>query len=90
MNPSPPRDIAAIILDGTAIDRAMAAAHRRVLEHHRQLGIPLVIWRGGKVVEVAPESVNLPPDPDAGDAGNNSAQRPTVAEIRKRLERLRP
>jgi len=64
MNRRPPRDIAAIIRDGTAIDRAMVAAQRRIILHHRQLGIPLVIWRDGQVVEVPPESVELPVYPD--------------------------
>jgi hypothetical protein len=55
-------DIERIIRDGTAIDRAIVAAHRRVIRRHRQLGVPLVIWRDGQVVEVAPDSVELPPD----------------------------
>lgn len=55
-------DIESIIRDGTAIDRAIVAAHRRVIRRHRQLGVPLVIWRGGQVVEVSPESVELPAD----------------------------
>jgi hypothetical protein len=54
------RDVEAILEDGDAIDRAIVAAHRRVILRHRQLNIPLVIWRDGKVVEVAPESVELP------------------------------
>lgn len=51
-----------MVHDGAAIDRAIIAAHRRVIRRHRQLGIPLVIWRDGKVIEVAPESVDLPKD----------------------------
>jgi hypothetical protein len=66
------RDIASIIRDGRAIDRAIVAAHRRVILQHRQLGVPLVIWRDGQVVEVPPESVELPAD-DCGDNGNSSA-----------------
>ena len=60
------RDIGIIIRDGTAIDQAIVAARRRVIQRHRQLGVPLVIWRGGQVVEVSPESVELPAD--AGSA----------------------
>lgn len=62
------RDIAAIIRDGTAIDRAIIAARRRVIQHHRQLGVPLMIWRDGQVVEVDPESVELPGDDSTGMA----------------------
>jgi hypothetical protein len=64
-------DIESIIRDGTAIDRAIVAARRRVIRRHRQLGLPLVIWRDGRVVEVPPESVELPVD-DGGDSRNSS------------------
>jgi hypothetical protein len=56
------RDVESIIRDGAAIDRAIVAARRRVIQRHRQLGVPLAIWRGGQVVEVPPESVELPAD----------------------------
>jgi len=62
MSRRPSRDIESIIREGTAIDRAIVAARRRVIQRHRQLGVPLVIWRGGQVVEVPPESVELPDD----------------------------
>jgi len=60
MSRRPSRDIETILRDGPAIDRAIVAAHRRVIQRHRQLGVPLVIWRDGQVVEVPPESVELP------------------------------
>lgn len=55
-----PRDIEAIIRGGSAIDDAIAAARRRVIERHRQLHVPLVIWREGHVVEVPPDAAPLP------------------------------
>ena len=58
------RNIASNIRNGAAIDRAIVTSGRRVILRHRQLGVPLVIWRDGKVVEVAPESVELPADDD--------------------------
>lgn len=73
MNQRPPRDIERIIPDGTAIDRAIVAARRRVILRHRQLDVPLAIWRGGQVVEVPPESVELPVD--AGGAGQPALER---------------
>lgn len=60
MSARPPRDIGRIIREGTAIDRAIIAARRQVIRRHRQLGVPLVIWRDGRVVELDPESVELP------------------------------
>lgn len=56
------KDIAAIVRDGTAIDRAIERAGYRVVRRHRQLGVPLVIWQDGRVVEVPPESVPIPDD----------------------------
>jgi len=56
------KDIGAIIRDGTAIDCAIEAARRRVVRRHKQLGVPLVIWQDGHVVEVAPESVQVAED----------------------------
>jgi hypothetical protein len=56
------KDIAATLRDGTAIDRAIEEAGYAVVRRHRQLGIPLVIWRDGRVVEVSPESVRIPDD----------------------------
>jgi hypothetical protein len=61
------RDVEAILRDGDLLDRAIVAARRRVILRHRQLGVPLVIWRDGKVVEVSPESVELPEE-DGGSA----------------------
>lgn len=62
MSRRPSREIEKIIRDGAAIDRAIVAARRRVIQRHRQLGVPLAIWRGGQVVEVPPESVEPPAD----------------------------
>jgi hypothetical protein len=64
MNPPAAQNVESILRDGNAIDRAIVATHRRVILRHRQLSIPLAIWRDGKVIEVAPESVELPPGSD--------------------------
>jgi uncharacterized protein (DUF433 family) len=54
------RDIESLIVDGEVLDRAMVATQRHVILRHRALGLPLVLWRDGKVVEVSPFSVELP------------------------------
>lgn len=54
------RRTAEALRDGDLLDRAMVAARRRVILHHRLLKVPLVIWRDGQVVEVDPETVELP------------------------------
>jgi hypothetical protein len=53
-------DPATVLRDGEALDRAIVAAQRRVVETHRKLGLPLVIWRDGKVVKVSASRVRLP------------------------------
>jgi hypothetical protein len=68
MSRRPSRDVESILRDGPAIDRAIVAARRRVIQRHRQLGVPLAIWRGGQVVEVPPESVELPADASGAKA----------------------
>lgn len=50
------KDIGAIVRDGTAIDRAIEAARRRVVREHLRLGLPLAIWQDGRVVEIPPET----------------------------------
>ena len=54
------KDPERILRDGEALERAIVAAQRRVVLRHRQLGIPIAIWRDGKVVELPAESVELP------------------------------
>lgn len=59
----------AILRDGTAIDTAIEMAGYDVVRRHRRLGVPLVLWRDGRVVEVPPESVPIPDDDVSGSAG---------------------
>lgn len=54
--------IEAALRDGDALDRAILAAHRRVILRHRQLNVPLAIWQHGKVHEVSAQDVRLPED----------------------------
>jgi hypothetical protein len=60
MNRRAARDTERVVRDGETLDRAIVAARRRVIRQHRLLGVPLAIWRDGRVVEVAPETVDLP------------------------------
>ena len=54
------KDIESIIMDGDIPNRAMVATQRAVILEHRLRGLPLVLWRDGKVVEVPADSVELP------------------------------
>lgn len=66
MRREPWRDPAEVLRDGEAIDRAIVRAQREVVLRHRKLGLPLVIWRNGKVVEAPADTVDLPPDDEPG------------------------
>lgn len=67
MNRTEAHDVGRILRDGDAIDRAIVATRRRVILRHRQMGVALAIWRDGRVVEVPPESVELPSNGDGTD-----------------------
>lgn len=54
----------AILQDGPALDAAIEMAGYDVVRRHRRLGVPLVIWQDGHVVEVPPETVRIPDDDD--------------------------
>ena len=56
----PPRDdIARVILDGPSIDRAIMAARRRVVRRHLRAGVPLAVWKDGRVVHLQPDSAEV-------------------------------
>ncbi len=57
MPPDDTVDIEAIFEDGTAIDEAMNEAVQEAVLQHLHAGLPLIVWRNGRVEEVAPESV---------------------------------
>ncbi len=65
MNDEREIDIGALMREGTKIDAAMSEAVRRAVLQHKQLGIPLVTWRDGQVVEIPPDEIVVP-SPDSG------------------------
>jgi hypothetical protein len=64
-----PMDIAKLFEQGAPIDEALARAGRDARLKHKQLGVPLVVWRDGQVVEIPPEEIVVdPPESSAADA----------------------
>ncbi|HEX7899938.1 MAG TPA: hypothetical protein VF950_19380 [Planctomycetota bacterium] len=53
--PEEPKDIGKIIRDGVLIERALHQAARQACEDHKRTGLPLAIWRDGRVAWVSPE-----------------------------------
>lgn len=65
MTQNEPKDIDAIFRDGTLIDRAMQTATREAIKHHKQAGLPMVVWRDGQTVLISPEEMEAAlPDND--------------------------
>jgi hypothetical protein len=59
MGIEPEKDISRIFDEGTAIDEAMNRAARQAVLRHKQLGLPLVGWRDGKVVLIPHDDPSL-------------------------------
>jgi hypothetical protein len=58
----PRREPAGTSINTLAIE-AMRTAVEKVIQTHRQLGLPLVIWRDGKVVQVHPDRLPVRESP---------------------------
>lgn len=60
----PQEDIETVLENGQRIDEALTQAARAALLRHKQAGLPVAIWRDGKVAWVRPEEV----DPSLAEA----------------------
>ena len=47
--------------DGPRLDKAMMEAFREACLRHKQAGVPLVVWRDGKIVKIPAEEIEIPP-----------------------------
>lgn len=50
-------DIGAVFADGPAMERALSEAVREAVLRHKRLGESIVVWRDGRVLEIAPEDI---------------------------------
>ena len=57
-----PQTIREIMSEGTRLDEAMAQAAREAWALHKRAGLPVPIWRAGKIVWIKPEDIPLPND----------------------------
>ena len=51
------KDIGKIFAEGTLIDEAMRRGVREAMRQHRLAGVPMVIWRDGKILHVPAEQL---------------------------------
>lgn len=54
------RDVAALMADGAAVDRATQAAFADAVRRHREAGVPMAMWENGAVKMVSPFDIPLP------------------------------
>lgn len=61
-------DVGEILADTERVTEAVRQAGRDARLKHKQLGVPLVVWRDGQVVEIPPEEIVVdPPEAPAAD-----------------------
>lgn len=64
MAPERHPDPVRVFKEGVEIDRALERAQRDAIRQHKRAGVPLVIWKDGRVVHVPPEELpDLPEEP---------------------------
>ena len=51
------RDISKILSDSNVVLQAASEAARDAIQRHKQMGLPLAVWRNGAVAWVAPEEL---------------------------------
>jgi hypothetical protein len=54
MNRRKARDIGKIFREGVLIDEAIRKAAQEAVRVHKQAGLPLVVWRDGRIATVDP------------------------------------
>jgi hypothetical protein len=55
----PEVDIDAAFMDGTLIDQAMNEAVRQAVELYRRAGVPMAVWRDGRIQDLSADELDL-------------------------------
>jgi hypothetical protein len=53
------KDPASIFAEGTQVDAAVREALRDVRILHKRMGVPLVGWKNGELVEIPPDQIEI-------------------------------
>jgi hypothetical protein len=51
------KDIGEIFAEGTPIDEALRRGVREAIRQHRLAGVPMVVWRDGRIVHIPAEQL---------------------------------
>jgi hypothetical protein len=52
-------NIPEILKDRTRVQKALRDGVQKALRFHKAMGVPIVVWQDGKVVEIPPEEIQL-------------------------------
>ena len=55
------KDISKIFAEGKLIDKALRMAGREALLRHKTAGVPIVVWRRGKIVRIPASKIKVSP-----------------------------
>jgi hypothetical protein len=51
------KDISKIFAEGTLIDEALRQGVREAIRQHRLVGLPMAVWRDGKIMHIPAEQL---------------------------------
>lgn len=69
----PSVDVDQVCRDGAEVDAAVERAAREARLRHKQLGVPLVVWRDGRTVEIPPEEIVVDLPEEAGPSSSQGS-----------------
>jgi hypothetical protein len=67
------KSVGELLSDTERVTDAVRQAGREARLRHKQLGVPLVVWRDGQVVLIPPEEIVVDPPLEGEAAGNSQA-----------------
>jgi hypothetical protein len=59
MKAKPLPDIKKLLMDGRVVDRVIREGVREALLRHKRAGVPIVVWRSGRIVEVPASKIKV-------------------------------
>lgn len=62
----PSKDLLTILREGVLVERALQKAARQAIQQHKEAGLPLAMWREGKVVWMRAEELEAETSAQSG------------------------
>ncbi len=71
MNNEKEINIPEILKDRPRVRKALRDAVQKAIRFHKVMGVPIVVWQDGKVVEIPPEKIELLEETNGDSAANH-------------------